>query len=339
MTLLCRVAENMFWLNRYVERALSIIRVIDVTAHLELDAGDSGMHALGFWTPLLGPALHTVPRAGSVPEPEDVRYFLAFDADNANSLLSCVRGARAAARQVRDSLSSEMWEQVNTIYLGLVDPRSAVELEDDLHGFSRRTRDRLLLLQGLADATMAHDEAWQFLSLGMYLERADNISRLLERQSRLLTSDMVAEHDSGTVRWLAVLRSAGSAEAYAHYYSLRVEPLRVLEFLLLNPTFPQAVSFSLSAAWRALQAISHLSSVHSEAPLRGLVRVRASLEHASVDEVLEFGLEDFLQRMRADIAEVSDHITRAYFRFAPLGDRHQTLARAAQIMAAQQQQQ
>ena len=122
--------------------------------------------------------------------------------------------------------------------------------------FSRRTRDRLLLVQGLADATMAHDEAWQFLTLGMYLERADNISRLLERQCAPAAADVASEYGLDTVRWLAVLRSAGSAEAYARYYSLRVDPVRVLEFLLLNPIFPQAVSFSLSAAWRALQAIS-----------------------------------------------------------------------------------
>jgi uncharacterized alpha-E superfamily protein len=333
MTLLCRVAENMFWLNRYVERAIAIIRVLDVTAHLELDAGDAGSHAVDFWTPLLGPA-----QAGSLAEPRHVRYVLAFAVDNANSLRSCVRSARAAARQVRDSLSSEIWEQLNTTYLRLVEPQCVAELEEDLHGFSRRTRDGLLLVQGLADATMAHDEAWQFLSLGMYLERADNMSRLLERQSHLLATDARTEYGSDTVRWLAVLRSAGSAEAYAHYYSLRVDPVRVLEFLLLNPTFPQAVSYSLSAAWRALQAIAHVSGVQSEAPLRALVRLRASLEHASVDEVLEYGLEDFLLRMRGDIADVSDHITRAYFRFAPLGDRHHAVARAAQIMAAQQQQ-
>jgi uncharacterized alpha-E superfamily protein len=230
-----------------------------------------------------------------------------------------------------------MWEQINTTYLRLSEPERVAELEDDLHAFSRRTRDNLLLVQGFSENTLAHDEAWQFFSLGMYLERADGLSRLLERQSHLLTTDPNSEYGYSAVRWLAVLRSAGSAEAYSRYYSLRVQPVRVLEFLLLNPTFPQTLSYSMSAAWRALEAISHENGARSAAPLRALVRVRASLEHASIEEVLELGLETFLQHIRANIAETSDQITGAYFRYASDASRHHALARAAQLMAAQQQ--
>jgi uncharacterized alpha-E superfamily protein len=178
MPLLCRVAEHMFWLNRYVERAVATIRVVDVTAHLELDSGDADEQEFDFWTPLLGPALEGIhlqdaPR----PLPQDVRYYLAFDPDNPSSLVSCVRHARGAAREVRDSISSEMWEQINGAYLMLSEPERLRDLEEDLHAFYKRIRDSLLLIQGLADATVAHDEAWQFLSLGKYLERADNVSR------------------------------------------------------------------------------------------------------------------------------------------------------------------
>ena len=122
MPLLCRVAENMFWLNRYVERGIATIRVVDVTAHLELDAGDPESQQIDFWTPLLGPALDSARHDGPAPPPPDVRYYLAFDPDNQSSLVSCVRHARAAAREVRDSISSEMWEQINTTYLTLVEP-------------------------------------------------------------------------------------------------------------------------------------------------------------------------------------------------------------------------
>src|SRR5947199_3632593 len=173
MPLLCRVAENMFWLNRYVERAIAIIRVVDVTAHLELDSGDSDADDIDFWTPLLGPALEMVSADGAeeapAPLPHDVRYYLAFDQDNPSSLVSCVRHARAAAREVRDSISSEMWERINTSFLMLAEPNRVRDLEDDLHAFYRSVRDSLLLIQGLADATVAHDEPWQFLTLGKYL--------------------------------------------------------------------------------------------------------------------------------------------------------------------------
>jgi uncharacterized alpha-E superfamily protein len=336
MPLLCRVAENMFWLNRYVERGIGTIRVVDVTAHLELDVGDPESQEIDFWTPLLGPALDSVGKDGPAPLPHDVRYYLAFDPDNQSSLVSCVRHARAAARQVRDSISSEMWEQINTTYLMLGEPERVRDLEDDLHVFYKRVRDALLLIQGLADATVAHDEAWQFLSLGKYLERADNVARLLRLQSHLLTSSTPVLGDD-TVRWLAVLRSAGSAEAYSRYYSLRVDPTRVLEFLLLNPAFPQSVRYSLGAAWSALESIAQATDDSSAPPVRALGLLRARLEHASVDEVLEHGLEEFLSGIQDDIAQVSERVTRAFFRYAAQSGRNFAVARAAQIMAAQQQ--
>jgi uncharacterized alpha-E superfamily protein len=341
MPLLCRVAENMFWLNRYVERAIAIIRVVDVTAHLELDSGDPDGHGIDYWTPLLGPSLESVAHAGDdeapAPLPHDVRYYLAFDSDNPSSLVSCVRQSRAAAREVRDSISSEMWEQINTSFLMLAEPDRVRDLEEDLHAFYKRVRDSLLLIQGLADATVAHDESWQFLSLGKYLERADNVSRLLRVHCRLLSGSAPAQGDE-TVRWLAVLRSAGSAEAYSRYYSLRVEPTRVLEFLLLNPLFPQSVRYSLGAAWEALKSISSATMAGSGPPVRSLGMLRARLEHASVDEVIEFGLEEFLASIQDDIAQVSERLTRAFFRYAPQLSRDRAVVRAAQIMAAAQQQ-
>jgi uncharacterized alpha-E superfamily protein len=327
----------MFWLNRYVERAVATIRVVDVTAHLELDAGDADEHEVDFWTPLLGPSIDSVHNQDApLPLPHDVRYYLAFDPDNPSSLVSCVRHARAAAREVRDSISSEMWEQINTTNLMLSEPDRLQDLEEDLHAFYKRVRDSLLLIQGLADATIAHDEPWHFLSLGMYLERADNVSRLLRMQSHLLTNSAALAGDD-TVRLLAVLRSAGSSEAYSRYYSLRIEPARVLEFLLLNPTFPQSVRFSLDAAWNALESISHATAETVAAPpVRALGLLHARLEHASVDEVIAFGLVEFLGGIQDDIARVSERITRAFFHYGAQPGRHMAVARAAQIMVAQQ---
>jgi uncharacterized alpha-E superfamily protein len=335
MTLLCRVAENMFWVSRYVERAIAVTRVVDVTVHLALDSGDSEASGVDFWLPLLGPAVEGAVD-GPLPAVQDVHYYLGFDTDNPGSLVSCVRAAREAARQVRDSISSEMWEQINTTHLMVAERRRSGELEDESHTFYKGIRDSLMLIQGLADATIAHDEAWQFLTLGTSLERANTVARLLRVQGHLLTEPAAGDD---TVRWLAVLRTAGSAEGYSRFYSLRVEPIRVLEFLLLNPTFPQSVRYSLGAAWGALESIARATDEGSGPPVRALGLLQARLEHSSVDEVMEGGLEDFLTSIQADIAHVSDRVTRAFFRYAPQPNRHVAAARAAQIMAAQQQQQ
>jgi uncharacterized alpha-E superfamily protein len=272
-----------------------------------------------------------------LPRPADVRYHLAFDADNPNSLVSCVRRARSAAREVRESISTEMWEQINTSYLLLQDASRVRELEDDLHGFYRRIRDVLLLIQGLGDATIVQDASWWFLSLGKYLERAENIARLLKMQSHLLTPASGEQ----TVRLLAILRSAGAAEGYSRFYSLRVEPPRVLEFLLLNPSYPQSVRFSLGAAWNALESVARTMSpmdTSAAPPVRELGRLRARLEHASVDEVIEYGLDQFLSEVQDGIGAVTERITLEYFQYVPMAGRHMAVARAAQIMAAQQQQ-
>jgi uncharacterized alpha-E superfamily protein len=143
------------------------------------------------------------------------------------------------------------------------------------------------------------------------------------------------------VRWLAVLRSCGSAEAYARFYSLRVEPIRIVEFLLLNPVFPQSVRFALGEADDALSAVAAPRSAAGNEPgpaVRTLGRVRGEVEHAAIDEVFEAGLEDFLLDVQRSIAQVSDEITATYLRDEPQPSRLVGVARAAMLMAAQQQQ-
>src|SRR5437868_5833269 len=126
--MLARVAEELLWMSRYVERAISVGRLVEVTWHLELDAGDMDEPSRQLWAPLLRfasseAAIHPAQLAF---DPREVRHFLAFDASNPNSLISCIRSARTAAQGVRESISSEMWEQVNSLYLSLVDPQLAV---------------------------------------------------------------------------------------------------------------------------------------------------------------------------------------------------------------------
>ena len=329
--MLARVADDLYWMARYVERGIAVSRLIEVTRHLELDVG---VEESDFWGPLVGAVDLSA---------EDVSFYLLSDRLNPDSLVSCVRHARDLARGVRESISSEMWEELNTLNLSFAVPTRQRQAQGDSVSFQRQVRTRLLHFQGLAGSTLAHDEPWQFLNLGTYLERADGVVRLVRRQAHLLVPRDVDETtDADMVRWLAMLRSCGAAEGYSRFYSLRVEPARLVEFLLLNPVFPQSVRFALAAAEEALCAVAGLRSAVKNDPgpaVRTLGRVRAEVEHAAVDEIFERGLEEFLSGVQGAIAQVSDEIVATYLRDEPQPSRLVGVARAAMLMAAQQQQQ
>jgi uncharacterized alpha-E superfamily protein len=327
---LSRVADELYWLGRYVERGIAVSRLVDVTRHLELDAGTED-----FWAPLVG----AIDLAG-----DDVRFYLTSDTMNPDSLVSCVRSSRTLARGIREAISSEMWEELNTLYGSLATPTTSRQVRGEAVSFARLVRERLQSFQGLAESTLARDEPWQFLELGKFVERADDVARVLNRQSHLLAAGTGPEDPTGpdVVRWLAVLRTCGSAEAYARYYSLRVEPARLLEFLLLNPIFPQSVRFSLSSACAVLDAVAVLRTAAGNDPgpaVRTLGRARAQVELTAIDEIFERGLEGFLTTIQLLIAQASDELSATYLRDQPMPGRLVGVERATMLMAAQQQQQ
>lgn len=345
MAMLCRVAEDVFWMSRYVERAAAVGRLLEVTGHLELDEGDA-ISRRELWQRLVEPRAgdgalpeELTPASGGL-EPLAVRNWLALDRRNPRSLVSCVQRGRSAARRVRESISSEMWEAINALYLWLAAGGADAAMEEDSHPFYRRVMIETQYIQGLADATLSHDDPWYFTCLGKYLERADNVAHMLTLQAHLLHE----RNDDDQVRWLAVLRSCGAAEAYARYYSLRVDPARVVEFMLLNSSFPQTVRFSLRHAWHALQQLSGSQRVEAgregvTIATRSLGLLSAQLEHAAVDEILESGLQSYLAALQKNIARVCDQVTRVYLRDEPQPGRVVAVARAAMLMAEQQQQQ
>jgi uncharacterized alpha-E superfamily protein len=307
--MLSRVADAMYWTSRYVERAVAATRLVDATLHLQLDAG-------------------------SLQEE--------WELSDPASVSRCIHVARDLARGVRESLSSEMWEQLNTLHLWLNDSSVALQAEDNPAMFFRQVRERAQFFQGLMESTLVHGEEWNFGRLGMYVERADNVARALNLLGHLLEVERIGQYGGDeTVRWMAVLRSCGSAEAYSRYYSLRVEPARVVEFLLLNPIFPQSVRFSLNTAYDALRAIAGETS-QPGAPnpaVRALGHLQARLEYAAVDELIEAGLREFLEDLQGRIATASDLVTALYLSDLPIRSGPAAAERAAMIMALQQQQQ
>jgi uncharacterized alpha-E superfamily protein len=204
--------------------------------------------------------------------------------------------------------------------------------------FFERSAQGAQFFQGLVDSTMMRGEDWNFARMGMYLERADNAARALLLLGHLLEGAHDG-HGDETVRWLAVLRSCGSAEAYSRYYSLRVEPARVVEFVLLNPVFPQSVRFSLSAAYEAACALGQRGPFAlggSDPAVRAVGRSWAVLEYAAVDELIHCGLRGFLEDVRAKIADASDQVTALYLTDLPVASEPTAAERAAAMMAIQQ---
>jgi uncharacterized alpha-E superfamily protein len=257
--MLSRVADSIYWMARYVERAENVARFIDVNLQLMMDSPDySGQQ----WEPLVyisGDQEAFGKRYGAATQ-ESVLKFLAFDDENPNSIVSCLRGARQNARSVREIISSEMWLHLNKFFL-TVDAVAHKELApDDLHGFFDDVKSGSHLFNGIAEATMTHGEGWNFLGLGKQLERADKTSRILDVKYFILLRSVT---DVGTawddIQWTAVLRSTSAFEMYRKDHG-RVTPKGVVDYLLLNHNFPRSIHFCLNAARESLHGMNTLTS-------------------------------------------------------------------------------
>ena len=316
--MLSRVADALFWMSRYVERAEYIARLLDVCFHLELDlrgvlAGPTELH----WTALAAILQQTVPPLGpDVPRTPQgaISHWLTFETDNPNSIMSCLARARANARSVRGTINSEMWRELNKLYLKLGDPEFSSHGRESPHEFYVAVEFGSHSFQGVCDATLTHDEGWQFIQLGKYLERADKTLRILDVQYHLLHgfSDPADLH-LPTLQWAAVLRSCRAYEGYQRLYVGRVEGEHVVEFLLLHPEFPRSVLFSLEAAGRALTAIEGAAARREMSKAdRLLGRMLADLRFGEVEQILKGDMHAFLGSLLERCAQVSRAVQDQY---------------------------
>jgi uncharacterized alpha-E superfamily protein len=309
--MLARVAESIYWMSRYVERAENIARVIEVNLNLMLDLPVDQPQQ---WQPLVattGDADEFAKRY-SVASQRNVIEFLAFDRDNPNSISSCLRAARDNARSVREIISSEMWEQLNEFYLSVTS--SSTVRRTDPQELLRSVRRGGHLFAGITDATMTHNEGWNFCRLGRMLERADKTSRILDVKYFLL---LPAASDVGTtsddIQWAAVLRSASAFEMYRKSHG-RILPERIVEFLLLEKEFPRAVYYCLAHARASLHAISGTPTAMFRHPVeRVLGELCSELAYAKVETIITAGLHQYLDRLQTKMNDVGTGIAAAFF--------------------------
>lgn len=308
--MLSRVADSIYWMNRYVERAENVARFVDVNLNLLLDVPGSGGIPQQ-WMPILsttGDLDAYKARHGEIT-PEKVLHFLTFDLEYPNSILSCVRAARENARSVREIISSEMWEQVNSFYLWMKDAAQEHIVPEQLYSFYPEVKMASHLFAGVMDATMAHNEGWHFGLLGRLLERADKTARILDVKYYIL---LPAVTDVGTpldeLQWIALLKSASAYEMYRKRQH-RISPQSITKFLILEPDFPRSIQFCLIQAERSLHHITGAPignwTTSSE---RTLGRLRSELEYITLDEIFGEGLHEFLDKLQRQMNTVGEHI-------------------------------
>ena len=311
--MLSRVAESIYWMSRYIERAENVARFVDVNFNLMLDLPRGASQQ---WQPLVditGDTEAFAKRYGTATH-RNVIQFLTFDTDNVNSILSCFRAARENARSVREIISSEMWEQLNQAYL-------MVNAAAGSHGYLSEPQELFAsvkmashLFAGVTDATMTHGEGWHFCRLGRKLERADKTSRILDVKYFLL---LPAVDDVGTtvddVQWAAVLRSASAFEMY-HKRHGRISPSRIVQFLLLDREFPRAIHYCLMSARESVHAISGTPAGMFRNPVEHLLGVLCSeLAYAQIDDIIVTGLHEYLDTLQTRMNEAGQHIHETFF--------------------------
>ncbi len=307
LPLLSRVADAMYWLSRYVERAENIARYIGVNLNLQLDLPLTPAQQ---WQPLVattGDAAAFEERYGDAKQ-DSVIEFLAYDDENPSSIASCLRSARENARSVRETISPEMWAQINSMYLHIQAHDSIPQPERLLDSF-REIRLGCHLFQGITDATMSHNEAWHFLRLGRKLERADKTSRILDVKYFMLlpsVKDVGTPYDD--IHWSAVLKSVSGFEMYRKKHG-RITPQNVVEFLVMDREFPRAIQYCISEANESLHKITGTpldAFRYRSEQLLG--QLDSELNYAGVDDILRRGLHEYLDQLQDKMNAVDDSL-------------------------------
>ncbi|MBX6389323.1 MAG: alpha-E domain-containing protein [Frankia sp.] len=300
--MLSRIAESLFWIGRYVERAECTSRILDVHVHrvLEdpwLDEASAGRELLA------------VMGMGPIDGPVDSRRvteLLGYDETNPSSIVGALSAARENARGARVVVSSEVWECLNATWNDL---QHTMDLARRLgpHVFFRYVRERTAMLAGLVDATLARDDGWRFLVLGRSLERVDMTARLL--------SSSISD-DPNSQSWVSLLRSCGAHEAYLRTYRRAVDASRVAEFMLLDRLFPRSVYWSLALAEEILAELDsdrrHGRTTVHDAGRRAIGLARTELEFRGVDDLIE-DMPELLASLQRTCSEVSAAVTIRYF--------------------------
>ena len=326
--MLSRVADSLYWMSRYLERAEHTTRLLDVNLNLMLD--ESSTSADHRWQRLLL----------SLGHPKDIEWHgdpyaltrtLTYDTESPASILSLLIAARENSRHVREQISTEQWHRLNSLYLAVTRPEIQSRAEPGTMAFEpeqpseflQQVMEAVHQFQGVTDSTMSHGEGWQFIQVGRYIERASATAALLEAYYDDLWGEPVqpdpadrASEGNEYLEWLGLLRSATAFEAYCKVYTADLTPERILEFLLLDAKFPHSIRFSIDGLQHALTAIDQESVTRAE-PLRRLAgRLQAQLSYAGIDDLLSQDIVAYLKSIQHQCHEIHINIYKLYIDYS-----------------------
>jgi len=316
--MLSRVANSLYWMSRYIERAENIARIVDVNLQLLLDLRNLDEERLAkHWLPIVQTTGDEAQffQLHKKATPQNVTEFLVFQMENPNSLTTSICQARENARMVRDQITIELWEELNRLYWYVRTKEARIAWKESPSEFFQQIKSSSLLIIGLTDATLIHNEGWWFAQTGKFIERADKTSRILDLRHATLPAKGLPQTVSETdaLEWSAILRSCSAWDAYKTIHSAEVSPRLVAEFLMLNADFPRSVRFCVDELNHALRRISGVAEgrfCNDAEKLAG--RLVAELQFATVDEIFETGLHDYLDRLQAKLNDVGGALFNAY---------------------------
>jgi uncharacterized alpha-E superfamily protein len=297
--MLARVADSLYWIGRYIERAEHVSRLSAVMLNATLDRTQGAVQ-----TGRIGLAALGETDAGRANETYLAAHDLALDRTDAGSVVVSLARARENARQVRDQITTETWERLNLLYLRITSAEAERAFDDDPAGFLQEIIADLHLFKGAADTTLSHGEGWRFLLLGVHIERAQLIARLLE----VCFSDGKTPAVTEPIALMSVLRMACALEPYLRVYTADINSRFILEFLLFDEDFPRSVRFCTARIQDLLNHLGAELGVHRSEALRIAGRLDARLKYADVGEVETTGASALLAAVAAECASIHEAI-------------------------------
>jgi uncharacterized alpha-E superfamily protein len=313
--MLSRVADNLYWMSRYLERAEHTSRLVDVNLTLMLE--ETGDHSEQRWKRVLR-ALSCDDQAFQLSDGYEVARELAYSRESAASVTWCISAARENGRQVREQISSSQWQKLNRLYLQVTRGEASGPEDAQLSDFFLSVVDGIHLFQGVTAATMSHGEAWNFIRMGRYIERAQSTVRLLKLFAPRFggNSEMPLE-GSDHLEWVGLLRSLDAFEGYCKTYTADLNQDRILEFLLLNSEFPHSVRYAADSLRNALNAVQGEGRSRRGAALSRVAgRLQSSLSYGQVSEILARSVEEYLEGILRQCHEIHDLIYEIYIQYS-----------------------